>query len=182
MIGYTAAVSEKDLQNDDSPVLKLPGFKIGKTGIEKQFDDLMRGKAGNAQIEVNVLGREVRELDAKTSTNGERIALTLDAEFQRFVYERLSQEKSASAVIMDVHSGEIYALASYPTYDPNIMSSGISKAMWDELLEVPGSPLTNKAVAGQYPPASTFKMITALAGMEGRPYPAGKTYTMQGVL
>jgi len=166
LVGYTASVNEKDIEKDDNPVLKLPGFKIGKTGIERKFDLLMRGEAGNAQVEVNVLGREVRELDAQASKNGQRVELTLDSKLQTFVYNRLSTEKSASAVIMDVHTGAVYALASYPTYDPNIMSNGIPQTLWDELMAVPGSPMTNKAVSGQYPPASTFKMITALAGLE----------------
>ena len=166
VVGYTASVNEKDIEKDDSPLLKLPGFKIGKTGIERKFDSLMRGEAGNAQVEVNVLGREVRELDAQASTHGQRVELTLDSDLQNFVFERLSKEKSASAVVMDVHTGAVYALASYPTYDPNIMSNGIPQTLWDELMAVEGSPMTNKAVSGQYPPASTFKMITALAGLE----------------
>ena len=114
VVGYTASVNDKDLEKDSSPVLKLPGFKIGKTGVERRFDLLMRGETGNAQVEVNVLGREVRELQSQQSIHGQRMSLTLDAELQQFVYERLSSEVSASAVIMDVHSGAVYALASYP--------------------------------------------------------------------
>ncbi len=162
--GYVGAVSKSELTSD--PLLNSPGFKIGKTGIEKTHDLAMRGKAGASEVEVNVAGREVRELRRTDPVPGERIMLTIDGELQRFVQKRLSEQVSASAVVMNVHSGEIYALASYPAFDPNIFSRGISAAFWEELLANPGNPLTNKAIAGQYPPASTFKIITALAGLK----------------
>lgn len=163
VIGYVAAVSKSEIGDD--PVLSLPGYKIGKTGIEKAFDEQMRGKAGRAEVEVNVVGREVRELNRQPSTAGQRVTLTLDGELQRFTQNRLLQERSASAVIMDAHNGAVYALASAPAFNPNSFTSGLSAALWEELLADPAHPLTNKAVAGQYPPASTFKMVTALAGM-----------------
>lgn len=164
LIGYVGAVSKTD--EGDDPVLSQPGFKIGKTGIEKSFDKEMRGKAGRAEVEVNVVGREVRELQKKESKHGRRITLTVDGELQRFTQNRLSQEKSASAVIMDAHSGAVYALASAPAFDPNAFTSGLSAALWEELLANPAHPLTNKAISGQYPPASTFKMISLLAGLQ----------------
>ncbi len=164
LIGYVGAVSESEIGDD--PVLSLPGFKIGKTGIEKRFDTEMRGKAGRAEVEVNVIGREVRELQKHESRKGRRVTLTVDGELQRFTQNRLSQEKSASAVIMDAHSGAVYALASAPSFDPNAFTSGLSAALWEELLANPAHPMTNKAVSGQYPPASTFKMVSLLAGLQ----------------
>ncbi|MCB9981600.1 MAG: penicillin-binding protein 2 [Rhodospirillales bacterium] len=164
LVGYVGAVSKNDVGDD--PALSLPGFKIGKTGIEKRFDLEMRGSAGQAEVEVNVVGREVRELKKNQSRNGKRITLTIDGELQRFMQGRLSQEKSASAVVMDAHSGAVYALASAPSFDPNAFTSRISAAFWEELLANPAHPLTNKAVSGQYPPASTFKMISLLAGLQ----------------
>lgn len=164
LVGYVGAVSKSDIGED--PVLSLPGFKIGKTGIEKRFDKEMRGEAGRAEMEVNVIGREVRELKKNKSRTGKRVTLTIDGELQRFTQERLSQEKSASAVILDAHSGAVYALASAPAFDPNVFTSGLSAALWEELLANPAHPLTNKAVSGQYPPASTFKMISLLAGLQ----------------
>ncbi len=164
LIGYVGAVSETELAADKS--LGMPGFKIGKNAIEKQYDLALRGKAGNAQMEVNVVGREVRELDRVPSEPGQRIILSIDAELQRITQERLDQERSASAVVMDVKSGAIYALASSPSFDPNVFAGGIPADRWEALLSDPGNPLTNKAVAGQYPPGSTFKMVTALAGLE----------------
>jgi len=163
LVGYVSAVNKSEIGND--PVLSLPGFKIGKTGIEKRFDEQMRGKGGRAEVEVNVIGREVRELKKDESKAGRRITRTIDGELQRFTQERLSQERSASAVIMDAHSGAVYALASAPAFDPNVFTSGLSPALWEELLANPAHPLTNKAVSGQYPPASTFKMVSLLAGL-----------------
>ena len=174
LIGYVGAVNKNELTND--PLLSVPGFKIGKSAIEKTHDLAMRGKAGSSDVEVNVVGREVRELKRIDPVPGERVMLTIDGELQRFAQKRLSDQQSASAVVMNVHSGEVYALASYPAFDPNVFSRGISAALWEELLANPGFPLTNKAIAGQYPPGSTFKMITALAGLK-----AGKITTNRTV-
>lgn len=163
IVGYVGAVNKSEIAGD--PVLSLPSFKIGKTGIEKRFDLEMRGKKGSSQVEVNVAGREVRALKTKESNAGGRISLTLDGEFQRFTQEALGKERSASAVVMDAHTGAVYALASSPAFDPNLFTSGLPADVWEELLADAAHPLTNKAIAGQYPPASTFKMMTALAGL-----------------
>ncbi len=164
IVGYVSAVSKAELGDD--PVLTLPGFKTGKTGIEKEFDLDLRGKEGNAQVEVNVAGREVRELNRDPPAPGRRVSLTIDGELQRFAQNRLDREKSASAIVMDAHTGAVYALVSSPGFDPNLFTRGLSAAMWGELLADPGHPLTNKAIAGQYPPGSTFKMVTAMAALE----------------
>lgn len=167
IIGYVGAVNKKELaDNKNDPVMKLPGYKIGKTGIEKSLDTDLRGSAGNVEMEVNVLGREVRELKRDNGTVGNRVVLSIDAELQRFTQERLAQTRSASAVIMDVHTGAVYALCSHPGFDPNLFTRGISEERWQELLYDPAFPLNNKAIAGQYPPGSTFKMVTALALLE----------------
>lgn len=164
LIGYVGAVSRSELTDD--PVLSLPGFRIGKTGIEKSFDRELRGTAGTAEVEVNVVGREVRELKRHLGNPGKKIALTIDADLQIYMQQRLEQEQSASAVIMDVHNGAVYALTSSPSFDSNMFTRGLSAETWEELLADPGLPLNNKAVGGQYPPGSTFKMITALAGLQ----------------
>lgn len=164
LIGYVGAVNKKEIAQD--PVLSLPGFKIGKTGIEKRFDVQLRGQVGTSEVEVNVIGREVRELKRKDSAQGNRVTLSIDGELQRYTQERLAKERSASGVIMDVHTGAVYALASHPAFNPNDFTRGLSVETWEELLANPAHPLTNKAIAGQYPPASTFKMVTALAGMK----------------
>jgi penicillin-binding protein 2 len=125
----------------------------------------MRGEKGTSQVEVNVVGREVRKLETQDSLTGRRIITTLDGELQRFMQKRLGQERSASAVVMDAHNGAVYALASSPSFDPNLFTSGLPLDVWEELRADPAFPLTNKAISGQYPPASTFKMVVGLAGL-----------------
>ncbi len=164
IVGYVRAVSPKDMTDD--PLLKLPDFKIGKTGIEKIYDLDLRGKAGALEVEVNVIGREVRELNRKEAVAGKRVTLTIDGELQRFTQEVLGRHKSASAIIMDAHNGAIYAMASHPSFDPNMFVRGLSQDTWQAMLDDPALPQTNKTISGQYPPASTFKMITALAGLK----------------
>ncbi len=167
LIGYVGAASKTDIpETEADPLLRQPGFKIGKGGLEKTFEDDLRGKAGRAEVEVNVNGREVRELTQQASTPGNRLALSIDAELQRAAQMRLAEVISASAVVMDAKTGAIYALASYPSFDPNYFTDGISFERWEELLADIANPMTYKAIAGQYPPGSTFKMITALAGLE----------------
>lgn len=206
--GYVAAVSENELTGD--PVLELPDFRIGKSGIEKVHDLAMRGTAGQRQVEVNALGRIIRKLPGDDGEPGRDIRLTVDINLQRFATERLSrgageripvddpraqaalakappavaaaneandtilldkdgdilEAESGAVVVMDVHSGELRALVSVPGYDPNPFNHGLSAKDWEELLSNPRSPLTNKAIAGQYPPGSTFKMLVGLAALE----------------
>ena len=167
LIGYVARVTVEELKKlGDDPLLSVPGFQIGKSGLEKAHDEDLIGSAGKAEIEVNVHGREVNQLKRQPSIPGKRLMLSIDAELQRFVQQRLSQERSASAAIMDVHTGAIYALASYPSFDPNSFSQGISAMEWEQLRDDPAHPMNNKVVSGLYPPGSTFKMVTALAGLE----------------
>jgi penicillin-binding protein 2 len=165
LVGYVSSVSKGDLSEKD-PVLKLPGFKVGKTGIEKSLDKDLRGKAGAAEVEVNVAGRPIRELSKNPGIQGKKVKLTIDAELQKSIQKRLSSEKSASAVVMDTQTGALYAIASVPSFEPNQFTTGLSAEAWEELLADPGHPLNNKAIGGQYPPGSTFKMITALAALE----------------
>lgn len=164
IIGYVGRVSESEMTND--PVMMIPGFRIGKSGVEKKFDSDLRGVAGKVQAEVNVVGREIRELNHTEAKKGHRLTLTLDADLQMQCQDMLKVEKSAAAIAMDAHTGEVYALCSHPSFDPNVFSRGIPADLWEELLADDTHPLTNKAVAGQYPPGSTFKMVTAMAALE----------------
>lgn len=163
VLGYVAAVSESELTGD--PLLELPDFRIGKNGIEKVHDQYLRGTAGTSQVEVNALGRVIRELSREEGQPGRRLEITLDMELQRFAVERLGEE-SAAAVIMDVHNGDVLALASTPGFDPNAFNRGLTPNEWEELISNERGPLTNKAIAGQYAPGSTFKMVVALAALE----------------
>lgn len=163
LVGYVGSVSENELNGD--PLLELPEFKIGKNGIEKTLDDKLRGSAGNSKVEVNVLGRVIRELSRQDSVSGETTNLTIDLDIQKFAANRVS-DVSAAVVVMDIHTGDLLALSSTPSFDPNDFNNGISQKKWDALREDIRKPLINKAVSGQYSPGSTFKMIVALAALE----------------
>ena len=163
VIGYVAAVSENELTGD--PLLDLPGFRIGKSGIEKVHDLSLRGAGGRSAVEVNAFGRVIRELSRKEGAAGADLRTTIDLDLQLAASRRLGSE-SAALVVIDVHSGEIRALVSNPGFDPNAFSRGLSREEWQALVDNPRAPLTNKAIAGQYAPGSTFKMAVALAALE----------------
>lgn len=165
VIGYVSAVTEREQQESSDPVLGLPGFRTGKKGIEKALDMPLRGRAGNVQLEVNSVGRVIRELTRDEGQPGANQVLTVDLGLQRYAYERL-QGQSGAIVVMDVHNGDVLALVSTPGFDPNAFARGLTQAEWQDLLNNPLGPLNNKAISGQYPPGSTFKMITAIAGLE----------------
>ena len=163
VVGYVAPVVENDLDGD--PLLELPGFRIGRSGVERLADLDLRGKSGSSQVEVNAHGRVIRELERTEGQQGRDVALTIDAGLQQFVTKAIGEE-SAGAAVLDVKSGDVLALVSTPLFDPNNFAVGMSQAQWAALIANPRKPLLNKAVAGQYPPGSTFKMIVALAALE----------------
>jgi penicillin-binding protein 2 len=164
VLGYVGPVAPEELTGE--PLLELPEFRIGKNGVEKVYDQLLRGRAGISRFEVNALGREIKELHREDGEPGQAIGLTVDLDLQRYVHGRLRAEASASAVVLDVRTGEVLALASVPTFDPGALVDGVSQETWRAWLGDPKAPLVNKAIAGQYPPGSTFKMIVALAALE----------------
>jgi len=165
LIGHVGAVSEGELAADDQPLMRLPDFKIGKNGVEEMLEGRLRGTAGIRQLEVNVHGVPVREIGKKPSQTGENIRLTIDSRLQTYTADLVKNE-SASVVAMEIATGNIQALVSMPGFDPNIFSTGISTEYWKTLSTEKKAPLLNKAITGQYPPGSTFKMIVGLAGME----------------
>lgn len=152
VVGYVGPVSESDLaklQNPD-PLLQIPEFQIGKIGVETWMEDTLRGKAGTKRIEVNAYGRMMRELDRIEGEAGEDIRLTIDADVQNFAQARLGGE-SAAAVAIDVTNGDILAICSSPSFDPNLFVRGISFKDYSILTENDHRPLANKAVQGAYP-------------------------------
>jgi len=166
VLGYVGPVTEEEQANDPDPLMRLPEFRIGKNGIEDAHDQLLRGRAGRRQIEVNAIGREIRELDRDDGRAGDDVRLSLDLELQEFTYERLSAELSASSVVVDVNTGAVLALASVPSFDPTAFLGRLSHQQWKEWRDSPRTPLVNKCIRGQYPPGSTFKMIVGLAALE----------------
>ncbi len=167
VVGYVGPVTERDLQGqaDPDPLLQIPDFQIGKTGVEARREPALRGTAGTSRIEVNALGRVMRELDRREGTPGADLHLTLDIDLQSYAMERM-QGQSAATVVMDVATGGILASASSPGFDPNAFVFGIGHRPWNALLNDPYRPLSNKAVSGAYPPGSTYKMVVALAALE----------------
>ena len=168
LLGYVASASPKDIIKNRSvdPLLELPGFRIGKFGIEKEQDKRLRGKAGSRQLEVNALGRVIRELSRREVQPGDDVFLTIDSGVQNLTAEKLRDKKSAAAVVMDANTGSIIALASVPGFDPGSFDRGLTSQQWKEISTDPLAPLTNKAVSGLYAPGSTFKMIVAMAALE----------------
>lgn len=167
IIGYVGPVSDYDLSKlaDPDPLLQIPRFQIGKNGVEARLEEYLRGSAGTKRIEVNAVGRVIRELDRTPGQAGANVQLTIDHGLQNFMRARLGAE-SAGAVVMDVKNGDLLGIASAPSFDPNKFVRGISVADYRELTENPYRPLANKTVQGTYPPGSTFKMVTALAALE----------------
>jgi penicillin-binding protein 2 len=165
--GYVGPVSERDLNRyeDPDPVLRIPRFQIGKVGVEAKYEDMLRGRAGAKRVEVNAVGRVMRELDRREGEAGSDLQLTIDTDLQDYVQARLGEE-SASVVVMDVETGDVLACASAPTYDPNKFVRGISVADYAIYRDNEKRPLASKTVQDAYPPGSTFKMITALAALE----------------
>lgn len=165
-VGYVGPVSEKDLkEGDGDPLLELPGFRTGRRGLERSFEGTLRGAAGNQRVEVNAFGRVIRELSRTEGRPGSDIQLTIDARLQRIATQALRLE-SGAAVVMDIHNGDVLALASTPGFDPNAFNVGIGNSEWQRLLRNSRKPLIDKTIAGRYPPGSTFKMAVALAAME----------------
>jgi penicillin-binding protein 2 len=165
LVGYVAAVSEKELSGDD-PLLELPDFRVGKSGVEKTYDLNLRGTAGTSQVEVNAFGRVVRELAREEGMSGQDITLTIDMALQDLAVKRCAAQGSASCVLLDAWTGEVLVLASTPSFDPGAFTAGLTPATWQKLVTDPMNPLSNKAISGVYAPGSTFKPLVATAALE----------------
>ena len=187
VVGYVGRVSQRDLDQikkrdgETDPVLKLPEFQIGKTGIERALEDNLRGRAGSRRVEVNARGRVIRELDRSPGQAGKDLHLTLDLGIQKYCLERLGEE-SAAVVLMDPRNGDLLAMASTPTFDPNPFILGISHKDFNALRDNDHRPLHNKWASGAYPPASTFKMVVALAALTAGTISSASTHYCPGYL
>lgn len=167
VVGYVGAVSDYDLSKMENPdpLLKEPKAQMGKSGVEAKEEEVMRGDAGARRVEVNSAGRIMREIGRTEAGPGDNLRLTIDYRLQNYALKRLGDE-SAAAVVMDVRNGDLRAIASAPSFDPNLFANGISVADYNGLLEDDHRPLADKSVQGTYPPGSTYKMVTALAALE----------------
>jgi penicillin-binding protein 2 len=169
IVGYVGRISE-----DEYASLRPRGYilndQVGKTGIEADYEAALRGKPGEELAEVDASGRQLEVLDARAAQPGQSVYLTIDLELQRKATEALREymgsSDNATAVVMDVHSGEILAMVSLPAFDNNLFSSAMSQQELDDLLNQPGKPLVNHAIAEMYAPGSTFKTITGLAALQ----------------
>jgi len=164
MVGYVAPPAERDMDGD--PVLQLPGMRVGRAGIERFHERLLRGRAGAVQLEVNAVGRVIRELDRREAMQGQDVQISVDTELQKKLRGRISE--GTSLVVLDTKNGEIVSLVSNPSFDPNVFTAGVSNAQWKEWTATRSTPLINKTTNGLYAPGSTFKMMVALAALEAK--------------
>jgi penicillin-binding protein 2 len=164
VVGHVGNVERVGI--DDDPVLRLPGLRVGRTGIELGLEERLRGRAGTIRHEVDARGRIVRTLSQTEPGRGDDIALTIDTELQRKVAERLSREQRAAAVALDTATGDVVMMVSVPAHDPGNLVRRVTPRAWAKIRERGSDPLVNRAIRGLYPPGSTFKMVTALAALE----------------
>jgi penicillin-binding protein 2 len=164
LLGYVGEVTEAELDADTFPGAK-PGSLVGQSGVERTYNQLLAGRDGERQVLVDSRGREVGLLNETSPVIGSELQLTLDLDLQ-LVAERALAEKVGAIVAMDPRNGEILAMASSPSFNPNAFSSRISESEWNKLLQHPDHPMQNRAIQNSYSPGSIFKLIMAVAGLE----------------
>ena len=166
ILGYVSQASKEDLVNNE--VIKnthVPGLRVGKTGLEKSFENELIGTNGIQRYEVNAYGKRINQIDHKEGIKGKTIKLTIDTEIQKLCNELLN-DRAGSISIMDIYTGEIVAMHSSPSFDPNLFLFGISQDDWQLIRNNPLKPLVNKTLSGLYSPGSTIKPIVALSALE----------------
>lgn len=165
LLGYVGEINQSQLKEEDY-LSEPPGRIIGQNGIEKVYDNLLRGMVGRKNIEVDASGHERQILDISEPVAGDNIVLSIDIRLQRAAEEALGDRRGA-VVVLDSDTGEVLVLASHPAYDPNILSRRLLPDVWKKIAEDTGHPLNNRAIQGIYPPGSVFKILMATAGLEG---------------
>ncbi|WP_343612133.1 penicillin-binding protein 2 [Novosphingobium sp.] len=165
LVGYVGAANAEDYAKEHNPLLITPGFKIGKDGLEKRYDAELRGTPGARRSEVTAGGKIVRDLDTREDIPGKPIHLTIDAGVQDYAARRLGTD-SGAVVVMDVHTGDILAFVSMPSFDPNSFTDGVGRLEWKMLADDDHVPLRNKILHGLFPPGSTVKPTVALSFLE----------------
>jgi penicillin-binding protein 2 len=166
ILGYVSEASKDDvLKNEVIKKHFVPGLKVGKTGLEKSFEEELIGINGVERYEVNAYGKRIKQIDYKAGEKGKKIKLTIDTEIQKLA-NNLLKDKSGSISVMDIYTGEILAMQSSPSFDPNLFVFGISQDDWQLIRNNPLKPLVNKTLSGLYSPGSTLKPIVALSALE----------------
>ncbi len=178
LLGYLGEMSEKEADSDQYSEYN-PGDYIGKSGIERSWEKELHGADGGRQLEVDALGRVLKTVNEERPTMGDSLVLTIDLEMQKKAEEAFGDQAGA-AVAMDVNTGEVLTFVSKPDFDPSQFAEGLSSKLWKEYVTDTRHPLENKALKGQYPPGSTFKIITALAGLENGLIDDGSTVGCNG--
>ena len=178
LLGYISKPNQKELSLPF--ISKMPNLDIGKQGLEKSFNPILVGKAGQREIEVNSSGRVIREISKIESVQGEEIHLSLDLRIQEYVVNLLNTYRAGSVNVIDIKTGEILCMASTPSYDPNKIIEKPNTLYWESLLSNNLSPLTNRSIQGLYAPGSTFKMIVAIAALKHGIINTSSTHSCSG--
>ncbi|GGD93744.1 peptidoglycan glycosyltransferase [Tsuneonella deserti] len=165
LVGYVGPASAEEYEKDRNPILITPGYKIGKDGIEKQFEKRLRGVPGARRVEVTASGRLVRDLETREDIQGKPVQLTIDGPLQDYAARRIGPE-SGSVVVIDCLTGDLLCMASMPSFDPNSFSDGIGRVEYAMLSQDERVPLRNKILKGLYPPGSTVKPMVAMSFLE----------------
>ena len=176
LVGFVGTKTREDLQR----VNDIVGDYVGRSGVERDFERDLRGTPGVRHVEVNAIGRTVRELQSEPGEKGRDLALSIDLDLQNFAAERMKGH-SGSAMVMDIHNGEMVSMVSAPSFDLNKLSRGIEVEEWEQLIDHERKPLVNKAMRGLYAPGSTFKMLVALAALEDKLIDPEEKITCSGV-
>ncbi len=164
LLGYLGEINERQLKNIQY-LNNKPGDLIGKSGVEREWQSLLNGIRGGEQVEVDAAGRKIKVVSRKSPVPGSNIYLTIDKDLQSLAEKCLTDKKGA-IVAINPNNGKILALASSPSFDPNLFIGGVDKSTWDKIVSSKDFPLQNRALSGQYPPGSLFKIVVALAGLE----------------
>ena len=168
VLGYVSQASAKDLKNKKYlKEMSVPGMGVGKTGLERKLDKEIIGKVGFQRYEGNAFGKRIKQIQVDQGQAGQSFKTTLDLEVQRYAAEVI-KDQAASVCVMDIYNGDIIALVSAPSFDPNAFVHGIEKSYWENLVNNTKKPLINKAISGLYPPGSTIKTIVALSALENK--------------
>ena len=182
IVGYVSQVSKKDLEKKEYlRSMSVTGIAVGKTGLEHKLDEQIIGQVGFQRYEVNAYGKRIKQIQIDNGQAGKNFKTTIDLEVQKFT-SSLLENKAAAVTVMDIYNGDIIAMVSNPSFDPNSFVHGIKQNEWNNLLSHRDKPLTNKAIAGLYPPGSTIKTIVALSALENDVMSTNKSVRCKGVI